>query len=253
MTRCAPAGVVGADGVERPADTLILGTGFTITEMPIAARVRGRDGRTLDEIWGGSPTGYLGTRRQRLPEPLHGARPERRQRPHLGDGADRDAGRSSRSTRCKRWSASGSRAPTCARTCRTPSTRRSSGGCAGTVWNAGGCRSYYLDRNGRNSTIFPGSTLELRRRCASSRLTTCWAGRQAATPRREWRRERLLRSRRRRHRGGGRGRACARRGAADDRPGRPSASVLGSGHYARAAVAPNLGIAVVRPTASARR
>ena len=34
----------------------------------------------------------------------------------------------------------------------------------GTVWNAGGCRSYYLDRNGRNSTIFPGSTMELRRR-----------------------------------------------------------------------------------------
>ena len=34
----------------------------------------------------------------------------------------------------------------------------------GTVWNAGGCRSYYLDRNGRNSTIYPGSTLELRRR-----------------------------------------------------------------------------------------
>jgi hypothetical protein len=33
-----------------------------------------------------------------------------------------------------------------------------------TVWNAGGCSSYYLDANGRNSTIFPGSTLELRRR-----------------------------------------------------------------------------------------
>ena len=33
-----------------------------------------------------------------------------------------------------------------------------------TVWNAGGCSSYYLDRNGRNSTMFPGSTLELRRR-----------------------------------------------------------------------------------------
>ena len=30
-------------------DTIILGTGFHITEMPIAARVTGRDGRTLDE------------------------------------------------------------------------------------------------------------------------------------------------------------------------------------------------------------
>jgi len=60
-TEVTPGGVIGADGVERPADTLILGTGFTITELPIAHRIRGRDGRTLDETWAGSPTGYLGT------------------------------------------------------------------------------------------------------------------------------------------------------------------------------------------------
>ena len=56
-----PHGVVGADGVERAVDTIILGTGFTITDLPIAARVRGRDGRSLDEAWQGSPTGYLGS------------------------------------------------------------------------------------------------------------------------------------------------------------------------------------------------
>lgn len=33
----------------------------------------------------------------------------------------------------------------------------------GTVWNTGGCSSYYLDANGRNSTGFPWSTLEMRR------------------------------------------------------------------------------------------
>ncbi len=27
---------------------------------------------------------------------------------------------------------------------------------APTVWNAGGCRSWYLDRSGRNTTIWPG-------------------------------------------------------------------------------------------------
>ena len=36
----------------------------------------------------------------------------------------------------------------------------------GTVWNAGGCASYYLDRNGRNSTIYPGSK-RIRRRSSS--------------------------------------------------------------------------------------
>ena len=38
---------------------------------------------------------------------------------------------------------------------------------AGTVWNAGGCSSYYLDQNGRNSAIYPWTTLDLRRRLRS--------------------------------------------------------------------------------------
>jgi cyclohexanone monooxygenase len=33
----------------------------------------------------------------------------------------------------------------------------------GTVWNTGGCSSYYLDRNGFNSVGFPWSTFTMRR------------------------------------------------------------------------------------------
>jgi hypothetical protein len=33
-----------------------------------------------------------------------------------------------------------------------------------TVWNTGGCHSWYLDRNGRNTTLWPGFTFEFRRR-----------------------------------------------------------------------------------------
>ena len=33
----------------------------------------------------------------------------------------------------------------------------------GTVWNTGGCSSYYLDKNGLNSVGFPWSTLEMQR------------------------------------------------------------------------------------------
>ena len=32
------------------------------------------------------------------------------------------------------------------------------------VWNAGGCSSWYIDGNGRNSTIYPWTTVDLRRR-----------------------------------------------------------------------------------------
>jgi hypothetical protein len=32
-----------------------------------------------------------------------------------------------------------------------------------TVWNAGGCSSWYLDRNGRNTTLWPTFTWVFRR------------------------------------------------------------------------------------------
>ena len=35
---------------------------------------------------------------------------------------------------------------------------------ARTVWNNGGCGSWYIDRNGRNSIQWPGFTFEYRRR-----------------------------------------------------------------------------------------
>jgi hypothetical protein len=35
-----------------------------------------------------------------------------------------------------------------------------------TVWNSGGCRSYYLDASGRNFAGWPWSLTELRRRLA---------------------------------------------------------------------------------------
>jgi cation diffusion facilitator CzcD-associated flavoprotein CzcO len=163
VTDVRAGGVVGADGVERPADTLILGTGFGITEMPIAARVTGRDGRTLDETWGGSPTGHLGTVISGFPNffMILG--------PNVGNGHTSatvlielqvrfaiDALR-----RMEREGiASADVRPAVQDAFNSEVQRR----LRGTVWNAGGCRSYYLDRNGRNSTIFPGSTLELRRR-----------------------------------------------------------------------------------------
>src|SRR5262249_37649996 len=34
----------------------------------------------------------------------------------------------------------------------------------GTVWTSGGCRSWYLDATGRNSTIWPGFTWSFKRR-----------------------------------------------------------------------------------------
>ena len=37
------------------------------------------------------------------------------------------------------------------------------GGLAGSVWNAGGCSSWYIDASGRNSVMWPGYTSEYRK------------------------------------------------------------------------------------------
>jgi hypothetical protein len=39
----------------------------------------------------------------------------------------------------------------------------------GSVWTAGGCKSWYLDRTGRNSTLWPGFTMPFRRRLRTLR------------------------------------------------------------------------------------
>ncbi len=53
--------IVGTDGVERPVDTIILGTGFRVTDMPIAERIRDAGGTSLAERWDGSPQAHRGT------------------------------------------------------------------------------------------------------------------------------------------------------------------------------------------------
>ncbi|WP_405997195.1 flavin-containing monooxygenase [Streptomyces sp. NBC_00829] len=52
--------VVTTDGREHPADVIVFGTGFHVSDPPIAQHLRGRDGRTLAECWNGNPHTYLG-------------------------------------------------------------------------------------------------------------------------------------------------------------------------------------------------
>jgi cation diffusion facilitator CzcD-associated flavoprotein CzcO len=156
-------GVVGADGIERAADTLILGTGFTITDLPIAARVRGRDGRTLDETWRGSPRGYLGTTIAGFPNLFMVLGP------NVGNGhnsaillMEAQIGYAIAALRAMERERAGSvDVRVDVQDAFNDEVQRR---LEGTVWNAGGCASYYMDANGVNSTIFPGSIIELRRR-----------------------------------------------------------------------------------------
>jgi cation diffusion facilitator CzcD-associated flavoprotein CzcO len=61
VARITQDGVVGSDGVERPADTIIWGTGFRSHDFVAPMRIEGLDGRELNEVWAERPEAYLGT------------------------------------------------------------------------------------------------------------------------------------------------------------------------------------------------
>jgi 4-hydroxyacetophenone monooxygenase len=54
-------GIVTADGKLRPADVIVVSTGFKVTEMAARLNITGRDGKKLRDAWAGdNPTAYLG-------------------------------------------------------------------------------------------------------------------------------------------------------------------------------------------------
>jgi cation diffusion facilitator CzcD-associated flavoprotein CzcO len=155
--------IVTRDGVERPVDTIIYGTGFQVTEMPISHRVRGRDGRTLAESWRGSPQAHLGTTVAGYPNLF------------LLQGPNTGLGHTSVITMIesqiehvlnalayldRSGMASVEPRPEAQAAFVADVERKMHG----TVWTAGGCNSWYLDATGRNSTLWPGFTFTFKRR-----------------------------------------------------------------------------------------
>jgi cyclohexanone monooxygenase len=181
VTEVREHSVVGADGVEREVDTIIFGTGFHVSDPPVAERVRGADGRSIADTWRGSPRAYLGTTVAGFPNffMLIG--------PNLGNGHSSaivlieaqltyilDALKTMRSRAADTVDVRPE--------VQAAYNERVQAALAGTVWNAGGCNSYYLDKNGTNSTIYPWTTIDLRRRTARFRADDYVLGRGVQEP-----------------------------------------------------------------------
>jgi cation diffusion facilitator CzcD-associated flavoprotein CzcO len=158
-----PNAVLGADGVERPVDTIIFGTGFQVNDLPFAHHVFRGDGRSLADAWGGSPQAHLGTTVAGFPNLFILQGPGtglghssvllmiEAQIAHLV-GAVRYMGRHQIAAIEPRAAAQAAFVAEVDRQMER------------TVWTTGGCQSWYLDRTGRNSTIWPGSIGSFRRR-----------------------------------------------------------------------------------------
>ncbi|MFD4355766.1 flavin-containing monooxygenase [Nocardia sp. NPDC058518] len=158
--------VVGADGTTAEVDAVILGTGFHILDTPLADIVRGADGRTMAEHWKGSPEAYLGTVTTGFPNAFTVLGPS------LGTGHSSAFAileaqvaflvSAIESARREGWAVLDVRPEVQARY-----VDQVQAALAGTVYNAGGCHSYYMDANGRNSFSWPWSTGELRTRVST--------------------------------------------------------------------------------------
>jgi cation diffusion facilitator CzcD-associated flavoprotein CzcO len=163
-----PRSIVGCDGVERPVDAIIFGTGFRPTEPPLATHIRGRDGITLKDAWAGSPKAHLGTTVAGFPNffMLLG--------PNTGLGhnsvvymTEAQIEHIARAVRYAEANAIAALEPR--REVQAAYVDAIDRRMRGTVWLTGGCRSWYLDRTGRNSTLWPGSSWSFHRRVSTFR------------------------------------------------------------------------------------
>ena len=158
IVEITPGAVVTADGVAHECDTLVLATGFRVTNHPIGWRIKGRDGETLADLWSRrGMQGYLGTTVSGFPNMAMLAGPNtgightslvvmiEAQVTYLLDmlrtmGRRGVAAFDVKPDVQQRWNVE----------LQSKMGR--------TVWNTGGCASWYLDDHGRNTTLWPDFT-----------------------------------------------------------------------------------------------
>lgn len=155
ITEIRPEGLVTADGAVHEVDTIVYATGFHVTDIPLAGMVTGRGGRRLSEDWDGSPQAYRGTTIAGYPNLFFLVGPNtglghnsivfmiEAQLNYIVDALRQTGGRGTIEVRDDAQRAYNARIQ---------------GRMDGTVWNSGGCSSWYIDAKGRNTTIWPDFT-----------------------------------------------------------------------------------------------
>jgi cation diffusion facilitator CzcD-associated flavoprotein CzcO len=167
ITEVREHGIVTKDGVERPIDVLIYGTGFRATEPLIGCRVVGRSGVEIHDAWGRRMTAYLGVTVAGFPNffILLG--------PNTGLGHNsvvlmieaqvRYAMKCLKLMKRRKQRVIEVRAESQKRFVDEIYRRM-----GGTVWQSGGCQSWYQDQStGEITTLWPGSVISYLRRTRS--------------------------------------------------------------------------------------
>lgn len=167
--------VIAQDGTQCQVDVIIYATGFEVANPPIAELITGASGRTLADQWQGSPQAYLGTMAADCPNAFLTFGPNlytfssafviiEAQLAYIISAL-----KQARSRKITRLAINPAISDAY--------NRDLQAALATSVWNIGGCTSYFLDRNGRNATNWPWTTFVMRRRLKRFRLRDYVVGR----------------------------------------------------------------------------
>ncbi|MBF6208412.1 NAD(P)/FAD-dependent oxidoreductase [Streptomyces gardneri] len=155
--------IVTEDGTEREIDALIVATGFHVTDSPTYDTIAGRDGRTLSEVFDEiGQQGYKGASIANFPNLFFLLGPNvglghtsmvymiESQINYIADALATIDRLDLRTVEVRRDVQDAYNSELQAKL-------------AGSVWLTGGCSSWYLDKHGNNTTLWPDWTFEFRR------------------------------------------------------------------------------------------
>jgi cation diffusion facilitator CzcD-associated flavoprotein CzcO len=154
--------VVTKDGTVREVDAIVVATGFHVTDSPVYASIKGRDGRSLaDTFDDGGQQGYKGAAIANFPNMFFLVGPNtglghtsmvfmiESQINYVADAVktiERDGLRTVEVRKDKQ----------------DEYNSKLQERMASSVWMNGGCASWYLDKHGNNTTLWPSFTFEFR-------------------------------------------------------------------------------------------
>jgi cation diffusion facilitator CzcD-associated flavoprotein CzcO len=170
IAQVQPHSVVTEDGPEHPTDVIIYGTGFDVAGPFRRLAIVGRGGVPLADVWRNEMRSYLGLAVSGFPNF------------HMLLGPNTGLGHNSviimieaqgrHILKClDQMDANNLRVIDVKPQAEAASFDDMQSRLASSIWQAGGCRSWYQDERGRNVALWPGSTLDYERKTRRASLS----------------------------------------------------------------------------------
>ncbi|CCQ14482.1 putative uncharacterized protein [Rhodococcus sp. AW25M09] len=169
IERIVPEGIITTDGTVHEVDDIVLGTGFTVAGHSGFRRIVGRDGTSLADGWpDGEMSSYRGTTVHGFPNFFMLLGPN--SVVYTSQVVTIEAQVNYVLEALRAMDSGAIAALEVTERAQTEFADYTDEQLAGSVWNSGGCSSYYLSPSGRNVTYWPGSVRNFTRKMSTIEL-----------------------------------------------------------------------------------